>query len=43
MAMFPFHLKMTNVQLCKKVCRFSGISTARCHFTRDALCRRCPD
>src|ERR1700726_3385270 len=36
----PFSSKMTNVQLCKKVCRFPRISTVRCHFAREALCRR---
>ena len=36
----PFSSKMTNVQLGKKVCQFSRISTARCHFAREAHCRR---
>jgi hypothetical protein len=31
---------MTNVQLCKKVCQFSPISTVDCHFAREALYRR---
>jgi hypothetical protein len=36
----PLFIEMTNVQLCKKVCQFFQISTARCHFSREALCRR---
>jgi hypothetical protein len=36
----PFSSKMTIVQLCKKVCRFSRISTVHSHVAREALRRR---
>ena len=33
-----FFTQTANVKLCNKVCRFSQISTVRCHFAREVLC-----